>query len=183
MPAPLRDQLLATREQKNYDTRRTKGAISFQLRQGYACNSREPFQGSGQGGPVPNVNEIETGIELAESSFYGTPAGIPNGFPTEFPDRLEEKGVGARSLSNLDESSRSPLRTKTAILEVPSHWPEPSTEVDVKNITDAVFFVKYRKYKVSVSFGCSQAAMVPTAGVLDNGAGPNLIHAKVLTPH
>ena len=45
---------------------------------------------------------------------------------------------------------------------------------------DPLCFLKYRNYKVSVSIGCSQAAMVPSTGVLDTGAGPNLIHVKVL---
>ena len=91
VPTQLRDQLLATREQ-NYVTRRTEGTLPSQRRQCYPYNPRQPFHGSGQSAPVSNVNEIETGLEHAESSTYGTPAEIPNDLPTEVPHGLEENG-------------------------------------------------------------------------------------------
>ena len=86
VPAQLRDQLLAAREQ-NYVTRRTEGTLPSQLRQRYAYNPRQSSNGQNHSDPVSTVNDVEADLDLAELSNYGTPAETP----THFPHGPEEK--------------------------------------------------------------------------------------------
>ena len=48
--------------------------------------------------------------------------------------------------------------------------------------TDPICLMRYRNYKVHAAIGLSKSAMFPVVSVLDSGAGPNLVHLRMIPP-
>ena len=54
------------------------------------------------------------------------------------------------------------------------------TVIDMPSQSDTVCLTKKRSYKVSATLGYHLTHMQCTQAVLDTGAGPNLVHSKIL---
>ena len=51
---------------------------------------------------------------------------------------------------------------------------------DYEIMTDPICFMRYQNYKVSASVGLYKTFRIPVIAVADTGAGPNLIHRRLL---